>query len=176
KGNKGFTFSLILALTLAVVAEMIGLHFIIGAFLAGLFLHQEIFEDEKVFKKIEDRVFGMSYSFLAPIFFATLAFHLDFTALSTMPMFTLMLLVITILAKFFGAALGAHLGGMKKVEVLGVGIAMNSRGAVDLIIASIGLQAGVIGVDLFSVLVIVSFTTTLISIFAMRPIAERLKS
>jgi len=174
KGNKGFTFSIILALALAVLAESIGLHFIIGAFLAGLFLSGELF-DEGVFNKIEDRTFGISYSFLAPIFFATLAFHLDFSALHTVPVFMGLILFVSLVGKVIGSGVPAYFFGMNKVESLGVGLAMNSRGAVELIVAAIGLEAGIIDAQIFSVLVLISFATTLISILGMKPIAHKLK-
>lgn len=174
KGNKGFTFSLILAFTMAVIAELIGLHFIIGAFLAGLFLHEEIFES-KVFTKIEDRVFGLSYSFLGPIFFATLAFHLDFTALWTLPWFMLLLFLTALVGKVVGGGLPAYLGKMNSCQSLGVGLAMNSRGAVDLIVISIALQEGIIGSDIFSVLVIVAFASTFVSILGIRPLAPAIR-
>src|SRR5690606_17262975 len=56
KGNKGFTLSLIVALAFSAFAEMIGLHYIIGAFLAGLFLQKELLDIE-MYDKLEDRVF-----------------------------------------------------------------------------------------------------------------------
>jgi len=64
---------------------------------------------------------------------------------------------------------------MSKIESLGVGLAMNSRGAVELIIASIGLQAGIIDGEIFSLLVLVSFGTTLISILGIKPLVRRIK-
>jgi len=174
KGNKGFTFSIILALALSVLAEAIGLHFIIGAFLAGLFLGRELF-DEDVFNKIEDRTFGISYSFLAPIFFATLAFHLDFSALQTVPVFMSLIFIVSLLGKVIGSGVPAYFMGMNKAEAFGVGLSMNSRGAVELIVASIGLQAGIIDEQIFSVLVLISFATTLISILGMKWVTPRLK-
>ena len=144
KGNKGFTFSIILALAFGVSAELIGLHFIIGAFLAGLFLNNEMFDD-KVFNKIEDRSFGISYSFLAPVFFASLAFHLDFSAVKAIPLMIGVTLLVDLVGKLFGTGLAAYFSGMKKIESIAVGVAMNSRGAVDLILASIALEEGVIG-------------------------------
>ncbi|MBD3330515.1 hypothetical protein GF354_03210 [Candidatus Peregrinibacteria bacterium] len=174
KGNKGFTFSVIIALTLGVIAEAIGLHFIIGAFLAGLFLHQELFE-ESVFKKIEDRTFGISYSFLAPIFFATLAFHLNFSAIFVAPIFAISVLLVVIAAKIIGSGLAAHFRGLSKYEALGIGLGMNSRGAVDLIIASIALQTNLISQEIFSILVFVSFISTFISIMGIKIIGEKLK-
>jgi Kef-type K+ transport system membrane component KefB len=174
KGNKGFTFSIILALALAVSAELIGLHFIIGAFLAGLFLHSEMFDD-KVFKKIEDRSFGISYSFLAPVFFASLAFHLDFSAFETIPLVMVALLIIDIIAKFFGTGLAAWWSGMKKIESISVGVAMSTRGAVDLIIATIALEAGVINVEIFSMIILVAFAATLFSTLGIKKLAPKLK-
>lgn len=174
KGNKGFTFSLILALLFGVVAELVGIHMIIGAFLAGLFLRKEVLE-EKVYKKIEDRVFGLSYSFLGPIFFATLAFHLDFSALWDLPMFVFLIFAVAVVGKVVGTGVPAYLCKMKFHEALGVGLAMNSRGAVELIVASIGLQAGIISQEIFSVLVLVAFGTTLISIVGIKPLVPAIK-
>ena len=67
-GGKGFTFALIVALTFGLFAEFIGLHIILGAYLGGMFVREEI-NKKVVFKKIEDRFFGISYSFMGPIFF-----------------------------------------------------------------------------------------------------------
>lgn len=175
KGNKGFTFSIILALAFGVFAELIGLHMIIGAFLAGLFLRKKLLNKD-VYNKIEDRVFGLSYSFLGPIFFATLAFHLNFSAFKTLPLFVLLIFIVAVGGKIIGSGLAAYLGGMKSKESFAVGLAMNSRGAVDLIIASIALKEGVIGGELFSVLVITAFATTLLSVLAFKPLAPSIRN
>jgi len=175
KGNKGFTFSIILALTMGVIAEYIGLHMIIGAFLAGLFLHEDIIE-EKVYKKIEDRVFGLSYSFLGPIFFATLAFHIDLEAFYTLPGFMILLFLVAFIGKIVGSGLPAYLGDMNSAQSLAVGLAMNSRGAVDLIIISLAFEEGIIGTELFSVLVIVAFASTFISVVGIKPLINSIST
>ena len=169
--TKGFTFALIVALTLGLVAEGIGLHAIIGAFLAGLFIREEIV-DRKVFHKIEDRIYGLSYSFLGPIFFVSLAFHLDFTSVKNAPWLLVVVVVAAILGKILGAGGAALAQGVPFTESMLIGFAMNSRGAVELIIASVGLKEGIIDKNVFSVLVIMAFTTTLVSIFAMKPLAR----
>jgi Kef-type K+ transport system membrane component KefB len=175
KGNKGFTFSLILALAFGVIAEMIGLHVIIGAFLAGLFLRQELL-DPDVFEKIEDRVFGLSYSFLGPIFFATLAFHLDLSALWNDSSFFLILFFVAVLGKVIGSGLAAKIQGMNNCRSLAVGLAMNSRGAVDIILIALGLKMGIIDENLFSVLVLITFATTLLSIVLLKPLAPSIRN
>ena len=135
-----------------------------------------MWSEEEVYNKIEDRVFGLSYSFLAPVFFASLAFHLDFSALSTHFVFFVAIFLIALISKIVGSGLVAYWTGMNKIESLGIGLAMNSRGAVELIIATIGLQAGIIDKEIFSVLVLVSFGTTLISILGMKPLAKKIRN
>jgi Kef-type K+ transport system membrane component KefB len=171
--NKGFTFALIVALTLGLLAESIGLHMIIGAFLAGLFIREEVL-DPKVFNKIEDRIYGLSYSFLGPIFFASLAFHLDFTAFVEAPWFLAAILLVAFLGKIGGSVLGAYLQKINLRSSLIIGLAMNNRGAVELIIASIGIKMGIIGADVFSILVLMAFVTTLFSVLTIRPLAKKL--
>lgn len=171
--SKGFTFTLIAALVLGLIAESIGLHMIIGAFLAGLFIREEVV-DPKIFKKIEDRIYGLSYSFLGPIFFASLAFHLDFTAFSEAPLFLAAILIVAVLGKVIGSGGAAYLQKINLKSSLIIGLAMNNRGAVELIIASIGLNLGIIGADTFSILVLMAFVTTLFSIFTFPLLAKNL--
>jgi len=169
--KKGFTFALIVAIVLGLIAEKMGLHMIIGAFLAGLFIREEIL-DKKTFNKIEDRIYGLSYSFLGPIFFTSLAFNLDFTAIFTRPWFLLSIILVAILGKVIGSGGMAYLQKIPARKSLLIGLAMNNRGAVELIIASIGLQKGIIGQDIFSILLIMAFATTMFSIFAIKPLAK----
>lgn len=171
--DKGFTFALIVALLLGLIAEWIGLHMIIGAFMAGLFIREEVL-DPKMFAKIEDRIYGLSYSFLGPIFFASLAFYIDFTAFYTAPVFLFAVIIVAILGKVLGSGITAYLQKISFRESTVIGIAMNSRGAVELIIASIGLQKGIIGQDVFSILIMMGFATTMFSIFAMKPAVKRM--
>lgn len=171
--DKGFTFALIVALLLGLIAEWIGLHMIIGAFLAGLFIREEVL-DPKIFHKIEDRIYGLSYSFLGPIFFTSLAFYIDFTAIFTAPLFMITVIVVAIVGKILGSGIAAYLQKISIRESLVIGLAMNSRGAVELIIASIGLQKGIIGQDVFSILIMMGFATTMFSIFAMKPAVKRM--
>lgn len=169
--NQGFTLTLIIAMALGLLAEYIGLHMIIGAFLAGLLIREEVL-DKKIFNKIEDRIYGLSYSFPGPIFFTSLAFYLDFTAIYTRPSFLILIIVIAIVGKIIGSGVMAYLQKLNFKKSLLIGLAVNSRGAVELVIASIGLAQGIIQKDVFSILVIMAFVTTLVSIIGMKPIAK----
>jgi Kef-type K+ transport system membrane component KefB len=175
RGKKAFTLTLVVALLLGTVAEWMGLHAIIGAFLAGLFMQQELIDTE-TFAKIEDRFYGLAYSFFGPIFFAALAFHLDFTSIVDAPVLLAAVTFASIVGKVVGSGGAALAVGMPKLESLGVGLAMNSRGAVELIVASVGLEAGIIDATVFSILVTMAFATTLVSILGFVPLASRLRT
>ena len=174
-GNKGFTLTLIIALLMGLIAEAMQLHMIIGAFLAGLFIREEII-DNKTFNKIEDRVYGLSYGFFGPIFFASLAFHLDFTAFKTAPIFLITIIAAALIGKIIGSGGTALAVGLNKLEAMIVGLSMNNRAAVELIVAAIGLEKGIIDRTVFSILVVMAFTTTLIAIVGTTPFAKKLKA
>lgn len=168
-GYKAFTFTLIIALAFGWFAEVIGLHYILGAYLAGLFVKEEIVHP-KVYQKIEDRLFGLSYSFLGPIFFVSLGFYVDFGIFQDTQALPFLIAVIgaAIIGKVVGAGAVAYFMGIKKTESLIIGFSMNGRGAVELILATIGLQMGLIDNTIFSVLVFMAFFTTLMTPLSLK--------
>lgn len=168
RSSKGFTFALIMALMFGALAEIAGLHIIIGAYMAGLFVREGVVSQE-LLTKISDRFVAITYGFLGPIFFVSLSFHVTFEIFSTHLMLTLVLLFVAVSSKLIGAGGGALLSGMTVKEATVIGLAMNGRGAVELIIASVGLQLGLISDELFSILVLIAFVTT-----SMPPISMKL--
>lgn len=158
---KGFTFALIMAFLFGFLAELSGLHIIIGAYLAGLFVREGVV-NEDLMNKISDRFVSITYGFIGPIFFVSLSFHVTFDIFRTHLWLTLVLLIAAVFGKFFGSGAGALMSRMNRQEATVVGLAMNGRGAVELVIASIGLQLGVINDIVFSMLVLVAFVTTMI--------------
>jgi len=172
--GKAFTFAMAAALFMAYLAEMAGLHIIIGAFLAGQFVRKEIM-DEKIYNVINDRFFGLSYGFLVPIFFASLSFHLHFTWSAEFIIFTSVLIVVAIIGKLVGSGVGLFFFRKNPWESVVVGFGLNGRGAVELVIATVIIKLsndlmakGAISEPLltniqFSALVLMAFMTTLIS-------------
>lgn len=171
---KGFTFALIMALFFGVLAEIAGLHVILGAYMAGLFVREGIVSKE-LFQKINDRFVSITYGFLGPIFFVSISFHLTFTVLKTHLFLLVILLLVAVVGKLLGAGGGALLGRMSRGEAMVIGTTMNGRGAVELIIASIGLELSIINDSLFSILVFIAFITTLIPPVFLGPILNRVK-
>ena len=157
---KGFTFALIVALLMGALAELIGLHYILGAYLAGLFIREEIVV-KGLYEKIKDRLMVLSYGFLAPMFFISLAFSVDFRIFLQEFWLLLVLILVAFVGKTVAAGGAALWNGFSRKDALIIGFGMNGRGAIELIIAALGLSMGLINTAMVSILVFVSFITTL---------------
>jgi len=163
-GGTAFPLTIILGLLFGLIAEKLGIHFVIGAYMAGLFLKREHINGA-VFDRIEDRLYGISYGFLGPIFFVSLGFSVQFTSF-TEPrsfLFLLAVLVASVVGKVVGSGGVARWSGSSRRDAAIIGFAMNGRGAVELILATIGLEAGIITPEIFSILVFMAFFTTFIT-------------
>lgn len=173
-----FTSLLLAALCFAVLAESLGLHFILGAFVAGL-LFERRFAGRQNYLEVKKRISAITVGFLAPVFFASIGMHLDLSAVGAIPVFLTLLIVIAFSTKLVGAGLPAYLLGHSRRDAWAVGIGMSARGAVELIIADIALRAGLFSqpsptpaavAHLFSAIVIVAVTTTVATPFALRAV------
>ena len=174
KGGKAFTFAVVAALMMGYFAELAGLHLVVGAFLAGQFVRREVI-DERVYEVINDRFFGISYGFLVPIFFASLSFQIHFSLEPSFLLFSLALILVAIVGKLAGCGLGAALFKYNAWESSIIGLGMNGRGAVELVIATVVLKESHIlmaeGViqdplltgDQFSALLLMAFVTTFLA-------------
>ena len=153
------TLALIIALAFAELAELAGLHGILGAFLAGLFLREAISE-RRLSHELTELVRDVSIGFLAPIFFLTVGFEVSFGVLQTSLGLLLTVIVVATVSKIVGTLLFYLLSGGSWREGLVIGMGMNDRGAVEIILAGIALRAGLISNEVFSILVIMAVVTT----------------
>jgi Na+:H+ antiporter len=174
KGAGGFTFCLIVALMFGFFAELVGLHFIVGVFIAGIFVRKDVMRTTKLYNRLFETMYVISYGFLGPIFFITLSFHINFKILFTdLFGFLLALTIGAILGKVLGAGLFARMSGLKTRESLLVGFAMNGRGMIEIILVVIGIELGILNDNIVSVLVFIAMVTTLVTPIALRLIVEK---
>lgn len=158
--NK-LVFAIIICLAMAALAEYIGLAAIIGAFLAGMMFADYAWEWE-----LEHKVEAIT-SFLISFFFINVGLQVDIYSMTDLSIVFLVLIVIILamVTKYFGCGLGARLGDKtidrSSFSIIGVG--MMPRGEVGIIIASIGLHAGVMTGELYTVVVMMSVLTTIIA-------------
>jgi len=164
-----FSFLVLAGLAYAVLAEALSLHFLIGAFLAGLFFVRRTI-DEDTYDDVFRKVSALTHGFFAPVFFASIGIHLEGGALLETPFFLLALVAVATAGKVLGAGVPARLGGLDTRDSLAVGIGMNARGAVELIVADVAFQAGLFSLpdpphpivaSLYSAVVITAIVTTL---------------
>ena len=166
-----FSFLLLVCVVFAVLAELLGLHYILGAFAAGLFYGKHT-TNKKTYYDLQKKLKAITNGFLAPIFFASIGIRLSFSSLTEIPLFLLLLFIAAFAGKLIGAALPARLFGFSLREACAIGVAMNARGAVGLIVAGIALDAGLfaasdasslIAENLFSAVVFVVVLTTVLT-------------
>jgi Kef-type K+ transport system membrane component KefB len=119
EGGKGFTFVLVMALALGLFAEAIGLHIILGAYLAGLFFEEKVAHPNLV-RIVKDRAYGIAYSFLGPIFFISLGFSITFDISLSTVAFIMVLTAVVIVGQIMSAGSMALRMGMPKLEALTV--------------------------------------------------------
>jgi len=113
---------------------------------------------------VHDGFSKMGYAFFVPLFFVYVGIQANFREVATVSL-SLMIgfVAIAILTKVLGCSAGAFICRFKLYESVTVGVGMISRGEVALITATIGLQAHLIGQSLFSIVILISFITTLIT-------------
>lgn len=173
--GKGFTFVLILGLGFGLLAEAIGLHIILGAYLAGLFLEEKVASKE-LMQKVEDRLEGIAYSFLGPIFFISLGFHISFDAFTGPGLwFAAVLTVAIAIGQIVSAGGMARLARFSWLESVTVGVGMCGRAEIAFILASIGLSMGVIDAEVFSILILTTFLLNMITPTGLTICARRMR-
>jgi len=180
-GELELSIVLIVAMGFSWLAEALHLHFILGAFMAGLFLGRHAI-GQQTFVDVKKKVSGITNGFLAPIFFASIGLHLELAALVSIPGFLALLIIVAFGTKLIGSGVPAYFSGLDRRESLAVGLGMSARGAVELIIADIALRAGLfehpdppppVIARLFSAVVIVAVVTTVAVPIALRFVFRR---
>lgn len=175
-GGRGFLLALIIGLIIAGVGDLMEIHFIIGAYLAGLFVREEIMLKTPTLGEhgmgplsgLYSRFQTLALDIFGPIFIVSVAIKVSLGVIQTEFLFLLALIVVAVLSKVIGAGGGTYLTGSDKKEAFILGIGMNGRGTVELIIAMIGVEIGVLtGVHL-SLLVLTAFATTLMVPIALK--------
>ena len=159
--DRMLNFAIVVAVGLgfAELAEIAGLHAILGSFIAGMFLRRGVL-GERLQREVNRLVEDVSVGFLAPVFFVTAGFQITFDVFETDLLLLVSVVGVAALGKILGTALFYLPTGNGWREGITVGAAMNGRGAVEIIIAGIGLERGLISVEIFTILVFMAIATT----------------
>jgi len=156
-----FVFAMAIAFLYSAVAELIGLSGIVGAFVAGVSLANLKIPVLKEGARYLEMIF-------AAIFFVSLGILIDLNAVGAVGLFLVALTAVAFLTKIAGCGIAARIFGASGRESLLVGVGMAPRGEVAMIIALVGLGAGVIGQGIYSAIVLMSLLTTLFTPFFLK--------
>ena len=174
--SAGFSALVATGFAFGVLAEVMGMHYILGAFVAGLYFEKRRV-GRRAYREIKATVNRLTEGFVGPIFFASIGLHLDLTAVGTVPGFLAALIALAFAGKLIGAGVPAYLGGLPRRESVAIGIGLSGRGAVEIIVASIALQSGLFAqtgppdiyvASLFSALVVTAVVTTALAPLLLR--------
>ncbi len=168
-----FALVILFVLIFASIAELLGLHFIVGAFFGAILLPRSMFAPGD-FERIHKTTSGITMGFLAPIFFATMGIAFDISSLNNLLLLTVVM-IAAFLSKIFGGYFGGRLAGFDNSKSITIGLGLNARGIMELVIADIALQNGFIDVSIFSILVLMALLTTIITPVMLREAFTRME-
>ncbi|MEW6593082.1 MAG: cation:proton antiporter, partial [Candidatus Hadarchaeota archaeon] len=166
--------ALVLTFLVAALAEKVGIAAITGAFLVGL-----IAGKSSAAETLRAKASTVGYGLLVPLFFVYMGASTDLRILGQVGLLTLGFIMVALFDKVAGCGIGALLSGFGKRDALRVGIGMMPRAEVALVMAAIGVRAGVVGPGLLSMTVLVVLFTSMVTpllvkaVFKERPKRKR---
>ena len=166
------TAILLVMAAMALVTHAIGVHTVLGAFVAGILVGQSPI----LTRHIEEQLRGLIVALFMPVFFGLAGLGADFRILADPRLLALALgfVAVASLGKFLGAGLGGMFGGLTRRESLALAFAMNARGSTEVIVATIGLGMGALDQTLFTMIVAMAIVTTMIMPPSLRWALRRL--
>lgn len=155
-----FAFVVMVALFSAYLAELFGLHAVIGAFIGGVLI------SEIPLAKLQDvqsKVNGLAHGLLIPLFFAFIGLSIDPATLGGAGLFTLSVTLAALFGKLIGGFLGSRVIGFDFYDSLIFGIGVMPRAGVELVVLSIGRSLGIISPEVFSAIVLMVAASIIVS-------------
>jgi Kef-type K+ transport system membrane component KefB len=155
-----FMFIILLVFAGAWFTDAIGVYAVFGAFTLGAAMPKG-----ELTQALQAKIEPLTVGLFLPFFFVYSGLNTKLSSIQGAEMWgiALAVLIAAIAGKLGGCYLAARLSGERHTNALGIGILMNSRGLMELIILNIGLQSGVITQQLFSIMVVMAVVTTLMA-------------
>jgi Kef-type K+ transport system membrane component KefB/mannitol/fructose-specific phosphotransferase system IIA component (Ntr-type) len=169
----GGVLAFIFTLTMAGAAftEYAGIHAVFGAFVVGI----AVGESGHLRKRTSEHIHQIVTNVFAPFFFASIGLRTNFVTNFHFGL-TATVIGVACVGKLLGAGWGARLGGMDRTSSLAIGLAMNARGAMEIILGILALQAGLIRENMFVAMVVMALFTSLMSAPAIHFLVRRKRS
>jgi Kef-type K+ transport system membrane component KefB len=167
-GEGTFALIFLLLVASACITEYLGIHALFGAFLMGAIMPK----DRSLVSEVRKKINHLTVVLLLPIFFALTGLRTNVSTLGDARMWVYagLILAAAVVGKFGGSLLSARFSGSSWREAATIGILMNTRGLVELVVLNIGYDVGVISKPLFVMLVLMALFTTMMT----APVLDRL--
>ncbi|ANK60814.1 cation:proton antiporter [Loigolactobacillus backii] len=162
--------SMVLCLSMAYLADLVGLSAVVGSFFAGIAVGQTSYR-----KVVDQSIEPIGYAIFIPVFFVSIGLNMTFSSLGKDIWFLLALTVVGVFTKLVGAGFGAYISGFSLNSSYMIGAGMISRGEMALIIAQIGFQAKLLSADRYSAVIGAIIATTLIAPFLLRHAISKIR-
>ncbi|MDQ3932460.1 MAG: cation:proton antiporter [Actinomycetota bacterium] len=152
---------MVIALLFGSLTHLLHLEAVLGAFIAGILVGEVKRFDHRLQHIFEQLTLGV----FAPVFFAMSGIRVNLAELArpTTALVAAAVLAVAILGKFVGVYAGAKVSRMGHWEALSLGAAMNARGAIEIIVATIGLSLGVLTLPMYSIILMISIVTSIMA-------------
>lgn len=164
------TVVVLIALVFGVATQVIGAEAVLGAFVAGIIIGRSKFQQPEARETLERITAGL----FAPIFFATAGLRVDLGLLADAQVFRWAIVVVAAATatKFVGAYLGAHLAGLPRREGVLLGVGLNPRGTLEIVIATVGLSLGVFNPTSYTVILLMAILNSMAAPPLLRVLAR----
>ncbi len=159
----------VLGFLAAAAAQALGIEGALGTFVAGIALGRSRFREAGTLARVE----AMSSAVFAPLYFATAGLRVDVATFARGPLLVafVVIVVIALVSKFAGSYLGAIVGGLGWRQATALGIGLNGRGALQVVIASAALSVGALSTAGYSLMLLMAIVTSLLVPSGLRRVA-----
>lgn len=166
------SFMITVGMAIAFFSEYVGVGAVFGAFVAGIILQKSFF-DPKTREKDALDLRTFAFAFIVPFFFVNIGLNFDYHAIIDNPVLTLSILGMALAGKILGTLITKPWVNLTWKQLYLVGWGLNSRGVMELVLAHIALEAGLIETDVYSAIVFMAISTTLFFPFVFKRISTK---
>lgn len=172
--DKFLTLVVVIIFIYGALAQSIGLEAVLGAFVAGIIFGQIPYLSDETIDKLE----SLTFAVFAPIFFASAGLQVNIREFGDpgILLLTILLMIIAFASKTAGGFIGSKyfVGNDTRTSLL-FGIGLNTRGTIQIILATIGLSIGILSKDIFSIIILISVIASIISPMFIKSIIKKIE-
>lgn len=158
---RSFSVVVLVSLLAGAVTHALGVEAVLGAFIAGIVIGRSRYQLPEARHAMETA----TNAFFAPVFFATAGLFVDLGSLLQGAdwLWALGIIAVASMSKLVGSSLGGALGGLSRMESLAVGVGLNARGALEIVVATVGLGLGILNAASYSAVVVMAMATSMMA-------------